>query len=113
MAQGTGTGADAPRPERPGPTLDVARHGTVVVLTVRGRLDADAGQALVEAATTACVGARRLDIDLRPVESYTTEGARALVACRALAACVAEGLHYRTGRGAGRQALLAAYSGRA
>ena len=55
-------------------------------------------------------GPSRIDVDLRALESYTDAGARALVGCRDLGAKLPEGLHYRTGRGPGREALLAAYT---
>ena len=90
--------------------LEVAVDDEIVVLTVRGHLDVAVGHA-VTVATEGAVRrqARRLDIDLREVLSFTLEGAAALRACRSLAAGLREGLHYRTGRGPGRQALLAAY----
>lgn len=90
--------------------LEVAVDEEIVVLTVRGHLDAAVGDA-VAAATEEAVAqqARRLDIDLRMVSSFTVEGAAALKACRSRAAGLREGLHYRTGRGPGRDALLAAY----
>lgn len=85
--------------------------GDVVVLTVRGRLDGDTGAALVRAAATA-VGdeAVRVDIDLCSITGFTTEGAHWLVRCRRLSGELPEGLHYRTGRGPGQDALLAAYA---
>jgi hypothetical protein len=52
----------------------------------------------------------RIDVDLRALDSFTDAGARALVGCRELGARLPEGLHYRTGRGPGREALLAAYT---
>jgi hypothetical protein len=68
------------------------------------------GARLCEAAASAVADeAARLDIDLRGVRRYTQGGASALVACRTLTTALAEGLHYRTGRGPGREALLAAY----
>ena len=90
--------------------LEVAVDDEIVVLTVRGHLDVAVGEA-VTAATEGAVRrqARRLDIDLREVLSFTLEGVAALRACRSLATGLREGLHYRTGRGPGRQALLAAY----
>ena len=90
--------------------LEVAVEDEIVVLTLRGHLDAAVGEA-VAAATEEAVAreARRLDIDLRGVSSFTVEGAGALRACRSRAAGLHEGLHYRTGRGPGRDALLAAY----
>lgn len=82
----------------------------VVVVTVCGCLDAAAGEDVGVAAERAVrQDARRLDIDLRQVTSFTAAGAGALRACRSRAAGLAEGLHYRTGRGPGREALLAAY----
>jgi hypothetical protein len=92
-------------------SIDVHREGSTIVITVRDRLDAAAGRSLVQDATSAITakGIGRLDIDLRALESFTSKGARALVVCRALGAGLAEGLHYRTGRGPGRDALLAAY----
>ena len=93
--------------------LEVIEEGAVVVLVVRGDLDARAGKALETAAASA--GARpdevtRVDVDLRAVDSFTPEGAAALLCCRDLTDGLSEGLHYRTGRGPGREALLAAYA---
>lgn len=94
-----------------GARVVVDREGSVVVVTPVGCLDAAAGTALLEAAEAAiAAGASRLDVDLRSIVDSTAEGAASLVACRAIAAGIAEGLHYRTGRGAGRAALLAAYT---
>src|SRR5690606_27402780 len=91
--------------------IDVIVDGTTVVLSVVDRLDEAAGQALLAAAAAAVErGPSRIDVDLRALESYTEAGARALVVCRDLGARLPEGLHYRTGRGPGRDALLAAYS---
>lgn len=90
--------------------LEVTVHDGIMVLTVRGHLDRRMGSAM-EAATHRAIAddARRLDIDLRQVASFTDEGALALRACRPSAARLREGLHYRTGRGPGREALLAAH----
>jgi hypothetical protein len=81
------------------------------VIAVVGELDTTAGEALIDAAEAA-VAAKpsRLDIDLRELETFDEAGAGALVSCRQLGAQLAEGLHYRTGRGPGRDALLVAYS---
>ncbi|MGI8759152.1 MAG: hypothetical protein ACR2K0_07570 [Acidimicrobiales bacterium] len=93
-----------------GSPLEVAFDEGVVTVTVRGPLDADAGAAVRAAANGAVHReALRLDIDLRQVTSFTPDGAAALRACRPGAAGLTEGLHYRTGRGPGREALLAAY----
>lgn len=90
--------------------LEVSVDEGIVVLTVSGHLDARLGAAMGAAAEAAVAeSARRLDIDLRRVASFTDEGALALRTCRPSAAGLREGLHYRTGRGAGRQALLAAH----
>ena len=68
-------------------------------------LDEAAGGALLDAASAA-LDARptRIDVDLRSLDSFTDAGARALVGCRDLGAKLPGGLHYRTGRGPGRDA---------
>jgi hypothetical protein len=91
-------------------TINVTSEGTAVVIAVEGGLDQSTGVALVDAATAAvATGPSHLDIDLRGLESFTDEGARALVTCRAVGSDLLGGLHYRTSRGPGREALLAAY----
>lgn len=91
--------------------IRVDREGTTVVIAVEGDLDVTTGEALIDAAEAAVrTGPTRLDIDLRALEDFDEAGAGALVSCRELGAQLAEGLHYRTGRGPGRDALLAAYS---
>lgn len=91
--------------------IDVTTEGRTVVLSVAHCLDEAAGGALLDAASAAVdAGPSRIDVDLRTVESFTLAGARALVGCRDLGARLPEGLHYRTGRGAGRDALMAAYT---
>jgi hypothetical protein len=101
------TGSDA-TPRSP---IDVTNVGDTVVIAVCPALDEAAGAALLHAATAATdTGSRRVDVDLRALESYTEVGARALVRCRDLGSRLPEGLHYRTGRGAGRDALLVAYT---
>lgn len=106
----------APEEERAEPitvAIEQCEAGMVVVLRVEGCLDADAGHALLDAATAGVHdGAARLDVDLRDLASYTAAGARALVACRDLSTALPAGLHYRTGSGPGREALLAAYADR-
>jgi hypothetical protein len=94
-----------------GAPIRVAKEGTTVVIAVEGDLDVTTGEALIDAAEAAVrTGPTRLDIDLRALEDFDEEGAGALVSCRELGAKLAEGLHYRTGRGPGRDALLTAYS---
>jgi hypothetical protein len=93
------------------PPIDVITDGKTVVLAVVSRLDEAAGHALLDAASAALdAGPSRIDVDLRALDSFTDAGARALVGCRDLGARLPEGLHYRTGRGPGRDALLAAYT---
>jgi hypothetical protein len=91
--------------------VTVRTEGAAVVLELSDNLDASVGQALVEAATVAVADApERLDIDLRQLRTWTPDGAVALVRCREICGDLADGLHYRTGRGPGRDALLSAYS---
>jgi hypothetical protein len=91
-------------------SIRITTEGPTVVLVVDGSLDAREGETLLRLATAAVdSGPDRLDIDLRGLRDYTEDGARALVACRSLGPRLAEGLHYRTGRGPGREALLLAY----
>ena len=82
-----------------------------VVLELADLLDAGAGAALVAAAEAALATVPdRVDIDLTGLQSWTQEGAAALVRCREVCGDLPDGLHYRTGRGPGRAALLAAYT---
>jgi hypothetical protein len=81
------------------------------VLEVADLLDGPAGEALVAAAEAAlATEPDRVDVDLTRLQSWTQEGAAALVQCRVLCADLPDGLHYRTGRGPGRAALLAAFA---
>jgi hypothetical protein len=87
-----------------------ADAGTIV-LELSDLLDGGTGAALVAAAEAAVTTApQRVDIDLTALRSWTQDGAAALVACRAVCSDLPDGLHYRTGRGPGRAALLAAYT---
>ena len=87
-----------------------AEPGTVV-LEIGSLLDADAGAALVAAAEAAlATGPDRVDVDLTSLRSWTQDGAAALRQCKAVCGALADGLHYRAGRGAGQAALLAAFS---
>jgi hypothetical protein len=105
-------GRNAARDDPENPQITVLQEGTTVVIAVEGNLNLTAGEALLNAANAAVVGTgtTRLDIDLRALDEFNDEGASALVSCRQLGAQLAEGLHYRTGRGPGREALLAAYT---
>lgn len=82
-----------------------------MILELSDLLDARTGDALVAAAEAAlATEPERVDIDLRALQSWTPDGAVALVRCRTVCADLPDGLHYRTGRGPGRAALLAAYA---
>jgi hypothetical protein len=109
-AAGSDATVDTPL-DLPRSPIDVTTEGGTVVLAVVRCLDEAAGGALLDAASAAVnAGPSRIDVDLRALDSYTDAGARALVGCRDLGARLPEGLHYRTGRGPGREALLAAYT---
>lgn len=91
--------------------VTVRTTSSAVVLELSDLLDAGAGDALVAAAEAALLtDPQRVDIDLRALQSWTQDGVVALVRCRAICGDLPEGLHYRTGRGPGRAALLAAYT---
>lgn len=91
--------------------VTVRTTGDAVVLELSDSLDLTVGQVLVDAVATAVASEpQRVEIDLRDIASWTADGAGTLVRCRELCRAVPEGLHYRTGRGPGRDALLAAYS---
>jgi hypothetical protein len=99
------------RDDHGAPNVTVQQEGTTVVIVVEGNLDNTTGEALLNTATSVVgTGTTRLDIDLRALDDFDDEGANALVSCRDVGAHLAEGLHYRTGRGPGRDALLAAYT---
>lgn len=91
--------------------VTVRTRGAAVVLELSHALDPSVAQILIEKLREV-VDARpeRVDIDLRGLVSWTPDGACSLVTCREMCREVPEGLHFRTGRGAGREALLAAYS---
>ena len=98
-------------PLEPDRAIERTASGDVVVLTVRGCLDGAIGAALVKAAGDAAeTMPSRIDIDLCSVTGFTPEGARWLLRCRRLSADLRDGLHYRTGRGPGQEALLVAYA---
>jgi len=91
--------------------VTVRTAGAAVILELSDLLDASTGEALVSAAQAALTtDPERVDIDLRALQSWTQEGVASLVACRAVCGDLPDGLHYRTGRGPGRAALLAAYA---
>ena len=91
--------------------VTVRTEAGAVVLELSDLLDARTGEALVAAASAATAqGPERVDIDLRDLQGWTQDGAAALVRCREICADLPAGLHYRTGRGPGRSALLAAYT---
>jgi len=110
-AAGSDASVDAPPLDAARSPIAVTSDGRTVVLAVVRCLDETAGGALLDAASTAIhAHTERIDVDLRSLESYTDAGARALVICRDLCSNLPEGLHYRTGRGPGRDALMAAYT---
>lgn len=91
--------------------VTVRTDGAAVVLELSDSLDPLVGRVLVDAVASAvATHPDRVDIDLRSIIEWTVEGARALVRCRELCHDLPDGLHYRTGRGPGREALLAAYT---
>ena len=91
--------------------VTVRTDGAAVVLELSDSLDPLVGRVLVDAVASAvATHPDRVDIDLRSIIEWTVEGARALVRCRELCRDLPDGLHYRTGRGPGREALLAAYA---
>jgi hypothetical protein len=90
--------------------LTVRTDGAAVVLELADSLDDRIGRVLVDAVASAVATApERVDIDLTALVDWTGSGAESLVQCRELCRELPEGLHYRTGRGPGREALLAAY----
>ena len=85
--------------------------GRTVVLSVGTCLDEATGGALLDAASAAVdADTQRIDVDLRALQTFTDAGAARLVSCRDLGTRLPDGLHYRTGRGPGRDALMAAYT---
>ncbi len=91
--------------------VTVQADGTAIVLVLNDQLDKTAAEALVTAAQAAvATDPERVDIDLRQLLAWTEDGVGALVQCRAICGDLPDGLHYRTGRGPGRAALLAAYA---
>jgi hypothetical protein len=81
-----------------------------VTITLTGALDANGGVELLAALQAELDTASRIDIDLRSVSGWTPEGARSLRRARSLAGRLTEGLHFRTGPGAGQEALLDAFA---
>jgi len=110
-AAGSAAPVDAPTLDPAPSPIAVSSDGRTVVLAVVQCLDETTGGALIDAASAAVhAQTERIDVDLRSLESFTDAGARALVSCRDLCSHLPEGLHYRTGRGPGRDALMAAYT---
>jgi hypothetical protein len=100
------------------PTVDptagqvrVAREGRLVTISLRGRLDAHAGVELLSSLQEEVEAApERIDLDLRGIDDWTPEGARALRRAQRLASVLADGMRYRCVAGAGHDALLEAFS---
>lgn len=79
-----------------------------VVLRLDGRLDAEAAQVLLRAAAAAAAcAAKRLEIDMRAVDSYTPEGVLGITGCRRLARHVPGGVAFLVAGGTSNGALLA------
>jgi len=90
--------------------VTVRTDGAAVVLELSDSLDLRTGRVLVDAVASAVATTpARVDIDLTGLVDWCDEGVASLVQCRELCRDLPEGLHYRTGRGPGRDALLAAY----
>jgi hypothetical protein len=89
----------------------VEREGGLVTITIRGKLDANAGVELL-AALQDEIDAKpeRVDVDLVAIDDWTPEGARALRRARRLGRVLDHGLHYRCAAGAGQAALLDAFT---
>ena len=105
-----GRAAGVPTPSR----VTTVTEGSTATLSVRGVLDGSLGVSLLEAARRLLrSGAERLDVDLQGVAGFTPQGAAALLACRDLGSGLPRGVHYRTGAGAGGEALLTAYEAEA
>ncbi|MCZ7525193.1 MAG: STAS domain-containing protein [Acidimicrobiia bacterium] len=84
--------------------------GDAIVLTLDGNLDARSGQLLreaVAAASEAFGSASRLEVDVRGVESCTSEGVAVLASCAEFGARLPEGLRYMLGSGVPGQAAPA------
>lgn len=83
----------------------------VMTIRVAGTLDGSAGDEVLLAARQAVsMGADRVDLDLGGISDFTGDGVVSVLGCREVCAVLPEGLHYRTGCGVGREALLAAYA---
>lgn len=90
--------------------LTVRTENGAVIVEVGDTLDERMGDVLVDAVASAVATTpERVDIDLTALSDWTPEGADSLVQCREMCRGLPDGLHYRTGRGPGRDALLAAY----
>ncbi len=89
----------------------VERDGGLVTITIKGKLDANAGVELLAALQDEIdAGPARVDVDLQAIEDWTPEGARALRRARRLGRVLDDGLHYRCAAGAGHDALLVAFT---
>jgi hypothetical protein len=99
-----------PSVAHPRTSLAVQRDGSLVTISVAGVLDAHGGVELLATLQPELDGATRIDIDLLGVVGSTPEGARSLVRARSLSARLTDGLHFRTGPGAGQEVLLEAFA---
>jgi hypothetical protein len=95
---------------------EAAASADGAVLAVVGCLDGEAGLHLMADVKRAlAAGAGRIDVELCAVTDFTQAGTAALAACRQLAARAGDHpagveVHYRTNRGPGRDAMLAAFA---
>ena len=97
-------------PTDPDQAVGRCTEGEIAVLTINGCLDAETGASLLKRATDALhERVCRIDIDLRSLTGFTDQGASALGACRRMCGGLPDGLHFRTGQGPGREALLVAF----
>ena len=92
--------------------VTVRTEGAAVVLELSDNLDATVGPPWSTPPTAAVAAApERLDIDLRKAPHLDPRRGHRPGPLPGDLHRPADGLHYRTGRGPGRDALLAAYSG--
>lgn len=85
-----------------------ARGPGTIVAAVVGDLDSEAGEVMRELVTAALdQGATRVEIDLREVRGYTSDGVNGLAALHGPSACAHPPIVFVAESRAGRAALLA------
>ena len=87
-------------------SITVDRQGDTLVVSVDGGLGAPAAHALLDVVqqTIATRGPRRVEIDLRRMQSCSTTGVNALATCAGLGTQVVRGLCFRVGTRGSTQA---------